>query len=75
MATKKSSGKKSASREAVAAPPTATSINDATRLIQSAVERALKQKQLPTPKIRGPIFLGIWYNPVTKQLEVINQFE
>lgn len=73
MATKKSSGK-AASKEAAAAP-TATSINDATKLIQSAVERALKQKQLPAPKIRGPIFLGIWYNPVTKKLEVINQFE
>jgi len=74
MATKKSSGKK-ASREAVASPRTDTSVQDATRLIQSAVERALKQKQLPTPRIRGPIFVGIWYNPVTKKLEVINQFE
>jgi len=74
MATKKSSGK-SASRAVAAPPTTGTSLPEATRLIQSAVERALKQKQLPTPKIRGPIFVGIWYNPVTKKIEVINQFE
>lgn len=52
----------------------AVSIEDATKTIQDAVNRAVKEKKLPT-KIRGPIFVGIWYNPISKQLEVINQFE
>lgn len=56
------------------APTRAVSIEDATQTIQDAVNRAIKEKQLPS-RIKGPIFVGIWYNPVTKKLEVINQFQ
>lgn len=77
MATRKSSTKGSAkatSKAAVAPPPPTVSIQDATRLLQAAVRRATDTKRLP-PRLRGPIFVGIWYNPISKQFEIVNQFE
>ena len=52
------------------------SANDAaaTKAINAAIKRALEVQQLP-PRIRYPIFVGIWLNPITKELEIINQVE
>jgi len=74
MATKKSTTKRAPKAATVAPPPPTASIQEATKTIQAAVDRAIKARQL-TPKIRGPIFVGIWYNPITKKFEVVNQFE
>lgn len=46
----------------------------AKKAIDGAIKRALEVKQLP-PRIRYPIFVGIWLNPITKELEIINQVE
>ena len=75
MATKKGSKKSSSKKgSGKAAAAQSVSIQDATRIVQDAVGRAIKSRQVQ-PRIRGPIFLGIWYNPATKKLEVVNQFE
>lgn len=77
MATKKSATKGSArglTKAAVAPPPPTVSIDQATKVLQAAVKRATTTRQLP-PKLRGPIFVGIWYNPISKQFEIVNQFE
>lgn len=52
------------------------SANDASarKAIDSAVQRALEVQQLPS-RIRYPIFVGFWLNPITKELEIINQVE
>jgi hypothetical protein len=73
MPASKKAGKKakaSASTEATAT----TNLNSATKGVQEAVARALQAKQLQ-PKIRGPIFVGIIYDPVAKQFRAVNQFE
>jgi hypothetical protein len=57
-----------------AAATTATDLKGATKTIQQAVERALKARELQ-PKIKGPIFVGIIYNPISKKFEAVNQFE
>ena len=61
-------------KKPAAAATTSTDLKSATATIQQAVERALKAKQLQ-PKIKGPIFVGIIYNPLTKKFEAVNQFE
>jgi hypothetical protein len=61
-------------KSAAAASNPAADLKSATKLVQQSVERALKAKTLQ-PKIKGPIFCGIIYNPATKKFEAINQFE
>ena len=53
---------------------TASDLKSASKTIQQSVERALKARELQ-PKIKGPIFVGIIYNPITKQFQAVNQFE
>ena len=71
----KKGSKKSAGKGLMSPIASLVSVPDATRLIAAAVERAINARTLPPPKIKGPIFVGIWFNPATKQIEVINQFE
>ena len=86
MATKKAASKKGGAKKgaASAAAPAQGGvqfsandrqrIDDASRLIAQAVRRAVASQ--PTgSKIRNPIILGIWFNPKTKEVEIINQFE
>jgi hypothetical protein len=48
-------------------------IDQASRVIAQAVERAVAGQQLPGG-IRGPILCGIWYDPISKKVQVFNQF-
>lgn len=46
----------------------------ATAQVAEAVKRAVAGK--PTlSKLKNPIIVGIWYNPRTRQVEIINQLE
>ena len=90
MATKKGSSKKGASKKgasrgiaAVGTRPAIgtqvggidrTSFDRATAEIAQAVRRAVAS-QPSLGKLKNPIIVGIWYNPKTKQVEVINQLE
>jgi hypothetical protein len=79
MATKKAAAKKSlasaTARAAVEFTPTdKKKLDDAARLIASAVKRAVAS-QPSVSKIKNPIIFGIWLNPKTKEVEIINQFE
>lgn len=81
MATKKSAAKKGAA-SAVASkvsgsqlnPNISKSIDDASKLIAQAVKRAVATQPAGS-KLRNPIIVGIYYNPRTKQIEIINQLE
>lgn len=53
---------------------TAAELQSTTKAVQDAISRALQAKQLQ-PKIKGPIFVGIIYDPIAKQFRVVNQFE
>ncbi len=71
MATSKKTGTTKAGGSTKA---TATDLNSTTKAVQQAVQRALQAKQVQ-PKIRGPIFVGIIYDPIAKQFKAVNQFE
>ena len=71
MATTKSKAAASTSR---ASASSAADLTGAAKAVKPAVDRAVKARQL-SPRIRGPIFCGIWYNPITKKTELINQFD
>ena len=66
--------KKTGTKASASSKATATDLKSTTKAVQDAVARALKAKEVQ-PKIRGPIFVGIIYNPISKQFEAINQFE
>ena len=70
MATSKKTGTKSAA----STKSTATDLTSTTKAVQQAVQRALQAQQIQ-PKIRGPIFVGIIYDPIAKQFRAVNQFE
>jgi hypothetical protein len=72
--TKKPATKGAGASEKAGTKAGAGELASVTKTVQQAVQRALQARQIQ-PKIRGPIFVGIWYNPVTKQFEAINQFE
>jgi hypothetical protein len=66
---------KKTTTKATVAPPPPTAIEErASKAIKQAVSRAVNARQF-SPKIKGPIFVGIWFNPATKEFEVVNQFE
>ncbi|HZT60061.1 MAG TPA: hypothetical protein VFA21_15740 [Pyrinomonadaceae bacterium] len=71
MATTKKTG---STKSAASNKATAADLNSTTKAVQQAVARALQAKQVQ-PKIRGPIFVGIIYDPIAKQFRVVNQFE
>ncbi|MBA3242407.1 MAG: hypothetical protein H0T60_14355 [Acidobacteria bacterium] len=79
MATKKPAAKKGAA-SAVASKGSGSQINaaelrgidEASKFIAQAVKRAVAA-QPTTTRIRNPIIVGIYYNPKTKQIEIINQ--
>lgn len=77
MATKKAATKKGGATSA-ASKASATqiadrkSIDDASKLIAQAVKRATAG---PVKGPKGPIIVGIYYNPRTNQIEFINQLE
>ena len=79
MATKKPAAKKGAAPTASSAAVTFNAgdkkrIDDASRVIAAAVKRAVASQ--PTgSKLKSPLILGIWLNPKTKEIEIINQFE
>ncbi len=83
--SKKGSGKKSASKSsglivggiggAIGGAVIERVVFDrATAELSKAVQRAVASQ--PTfSRLRSPIIVGIWYNPRTKQVEIINQLE
>ena len=80
MATKKPAATKKGAAFASASKPSASqagaadrrSIDDASKLIAQAVKRATAG---PTKRPKYPIIVGIYYNPRTNQIELINQLE
>jgi hypothetical protein len=66
--------KKKASSSKSSATSQSADLASATKAVQQAVARAVKTKQIPAT-IRGPIFCGIWFNPITRKIEVINQLD
>ena len=91
MVTKKGAAKKGASKKgaskrsgllvgggpAATGPqvfPDRTSFDRATAEIAQAVRRAVASRP-SLGKLKSPLIVGIWYNPKTKQVEIINQLE
>lgn len=54
---------------------TRVQIDRAAQTIARAVEGAIARQQLPGGRIRGPIIVGIWIDPITKRVQVVNQLE
>lgn len=84
MATKKStkkSAKKGAKKGAAGAggaqgaAAARVEIDRASQTIARAVEAAIARQRFPGGRIRGPIIVGIWIDPITKKVQVINQLE
>jgi hypothetical protein len=72
MATTKKKAAASSSKTSAASQ--SADLTGAAKAVKTAVDRAVKARQV-SPKIRGPIFCGIWYNPITKKAEIVNQFD
>lgn len=84
-ASKKGASKSSGARGIIATPAATgpqvggggidrVAFDRATAEIAQAVKRAVASQ--PTlGRLKNPIIVGIWYNPKTKQVEVINQLE
>ena len=86
MATKKGAAKKGASKKGASKSSglaagagviigDRVSFDKATAQIAQAVRRAVASQPTLSSKLKNPIIVGIWYNPKTKQVEIINQLE
>ena len=69
-------GAKAASAQAgVLTSASRLQIDRAAATIARSVETAIARQQLPGGRLRGPILVGIWIDPITKKVQVFNQLE
>ena len=74
-AAKKGSAKGTSAQASLLTPASRLQIDRAAATIARSVETAIARQQLPGGRLRGPILVGIWIDPITKKVQVFNQLE